>query len=363
MNGTLKTKANNSTTFAATFSFTVGTIPLLIYWLAETKGQKPSTEELATVPWWGFIGGALGCWFIASTAYLVTRLGGAMVFGTAVASQMAMAVILDAFALVGLIKRTATPERIIGLLINILGVLFISVDVDGWIRKRVKGRRSQRQDANGSNTAVDTQSSWGVDNNTKIEIEDVDAQPPPSPPTAQSTSLTTLPSTQTLLQPTPPPTKPTRKLPLDPTIIFAVIAGCCISIQAGVNGTLGRHTIPSFASFYSFASGTAILYVFLLADFRWGKAKGLNVRKALKATPWWAYLGGICGAIYVIIVVVITPQLGAAILLGASVCAQVITAVIMDHFALFNLPHKRARPGRLFGALLMICGVVLIILY
>ena len=47
MNAMLNRQANNSTAFASSVSFLVGTIPLMIYWLAQTKGESPTIEALA----------------------------------------------------------------------------------------------------------------------------------------------------------------------------------------------------------------------------------------------------------------------------------------------------------------------------
>jgi uncharacterized membrane protein YdcZ (DUF606 family) len=67
------------------------------------------------------------------------------------------------------------------------------------------------------------------------------------------------------------------------------------------------------------------------------------------AAPWTAWLGGILGAGYAVVVVVLARHLGAATLTAAVVTGQLICSVVLDHFGLlgFELHGQRGPGGRL----------------
>jgi len=76
--------------------------------------------------------------------------------------------------------------------------------------------------------------------------------------------------------------------------------------------------------------------------------------------PWWAWTGGLFGAIFIGISILVTYQLGAAALIGLLVTGQMITSVTMDHFGWFGLPQRPIDFPRLIGVGLLIGAVVLI---
>ncbi len=48
------------------------------------------------------------------------------------------------------------------------------------------------------------------------------------------------------------------------------------------------------------------------------------------------YLGGVIVAIYVIMIAVITPKIGVGNAIGLIVTGQIVAAIVIDHFGLFN---------------------------
>ncbi|KAI9017362.1 hypothetical protein BC832DRAFT_21986 [Gaertneriomyces semiglobifer] len=126
INGTLNVKARSGI-FASLWSFMSGLIPLIFYWLGESKGGK-ETDFRATyqdAPLYAHWGGVMGCGYVLMICFLAPRLGAATILATAVASQMAAALIMDHFGWLGLEQREATAGRIIGVLLTIVGVALI----------------------------------------------------------------------------------------------------------------------------------------------------------------------------------------------------------------------------------------------
>jgi bacterial/archaeal transporter family-2 protein len=137
---------------------------------------------------------------------------------------------------------------------------------------------------------------------------------------------------------------------------LALTAGVLLIVQVGVNATL-RSALgsPVTAALMSFVVGSVALALLLLLVRPWpGRAQ-------LLAAPWWAWLGGILGAFYVVSTIVVGPRLGAAALLALIVLGQLATSLIVDHFGWLGFPQHAVTPVRLLGAVLLFGGVLLIV--
>ena len=109
---------------AAFVSFAVGTIGLLIYLIAS---RQLNLRELITQPspWWIWIGGLLGTFYVAAVVMLVPRLGVALAFSLIIAGQMITAIVFDHFGWLGVAVREISLGKIVGALLLIAGVVLI----------------------------------------------------------------------------------------------------------------------------------------------------------------------------------------------------------------------------------------------
>ena len=76
--------------------------------------------------------------------------------------------------------------------------------------------------------------------------------------------------------------------------------------------------------------------------------------------PWWAWSGGVFGAIFIGLAIFLVPQLGAATFIALLVAGQMLASMAFDHFGLLGLAQREIDLPRLIGAALLIAGVVLI---
>ncbi|KAJ3312951.1 hypothetical protein HDU76_002772 [Blyttiomyces sp. JEL0837] len=131
--------------------------------------------------------------------------------------------------------------------------------------------------------------------------------------------------------------------------------------SAGMNSTMGRTSYgPWFTTMYSLL--TAAIPMFILFAYEYYQ-QPINFKEAFQTIPWWAYLAGPFGFVYVLVVTLLAPQLGAANLLGIVICAQVLGAVALDHFGGMRMPVRKITVARFVGAVLMIGGVVMVTLF
>jgi transporter family-2 protein len=76
--------------------------------------------------------------------------------------------------------------------------------------------------------------------------------------------------------------------------------------------------------------------------------------------PWWAWSGGLFGAIFIGISILVAHQLGAATLIALLVTGQMTAAIILDHFGWLGLTQRPVDIPRMIGVCLLIGGVLLI---
>ena len=76
--------------------------------------------------------------------------------------------------------------------------------------------------------------------------------------------------------------------------------------------------------------------------------------------PWWAWSGGLFGAIFIGLAILLVPQLGAATFIPLLVTGQMLASVTIDHFGLLGLTRRAIDLPRLIGVALLVGGVVLI---
>jgi len=116
-------RAGGSPVLAALISFAVGTMGLLLTWLA--TGNRPGSSAFARLPWYAWLGGLYGATFVAVTAYAAPRIGLASLITIGIAGQIAMALWLDNFGALGLPREPINAGRILGALLVIGGVVLV----------------------------------------------------------------------------------------------------------------------------------------------------------------------------------------------------------------------------------------------
>ena len=87
--------------------------------------------------------------------------------------------------------------------------------------------------------------------------------------------------------------------------------------------------------------------------------RGEMSRATLASVPWWVYLAGFVGTVFVAGGVVIAPAIGALLFLACVIAGQLTGATLADHFGLFGLHVRPVSPGRLAGIALVLGGAIL----
>lgn len=138
-------------------------------------------------------------------------------------------------------------------------------------------------------------------------------------------------------------------------IILALLAGASMPVQAGINLRL-RQALgdPVFAALVSFTVGTAALAVYTFAT------RPVPTVAMASGAPWWAWIGGLCGAFFVSVTIILAAQLGATATMVWLLAGQFLVALLLDHFGLISFEVHTLSWPRVAGVVMVIVGAVLV---
>lgn len=87
----------------------------------------PKADAIAHVPWWAWLGGVLGGFYVLTAIFLAEKLGAAIFTGLTVTAGITTSVLLDHYGLVGFKQHAAGLWRIIGCLLMVGGLALVSI--------------------------------------------------------------------------------------------------------------------------------------------------------------------------------------------------------------------------------------------
>lgn len=113
-----------SPVIAATISFAVGTLTLIVYTLV-ARIPLPSLATVGNHPWWVWTGGAFGAFFVTATIILVPKLGATTMVALILAGQMFASLLLDHFGWLGYPLHPISFGRVAGVVLVCGGIWLI----------------------------------------------------------------------------------------------------------------------------------------------------------------------------------------------------------------------------------------------
>jgi len=136
-------------------------------------------------------------------------------------------------------------------------------------------------------------------------------------------------------------------------ILITLVAGMLLPIQVGINVEL-RTVVghPILAAAIQFVVGALVLLAISIA-----MGIPLPAIEKVSAAPWWVWFGGLCGANYIVIAILVGSRLGAATLTAVAVTGQMLVSVILDHFGVIGYPLHPITTWRIIGAGFLLAGV------
>jgi bacterial/archaeal transporter family-2 protein len=144
-------------------------------------------------------------------------------------------------------------------------------------------------------------------------------------------------------------------------IVLALVAGAVLPVQGAINAQLDAELDAAIAvGAFSFTVATAAMALALGGIMATGAPRPQV--SPLRGVPWWGWLGGLCGAMYVTAVFMLIPEIGAAAVVVLTVAGQQLASMAVDRYGLLRLPRRPISRRRLLGVAVLLAGVALITL-
>jgi len=138
---------------------------------------------------------------------------------------------------------------------------------------------------------------------------------------------------------------------------FTLVTGALMPIQAILNTRLGRQIGgPLMGSLMSFFVGIICLLVLNLSL----NYTSVVQLKPSSTGPWYLWLGGMLGAIFVGYITWVNQKQGMALTFALIVSGQIFMSLLIDHYGLLGSAIRTITLEKIAGAVLIIAGLVLI---
>ncbi len=117
-------RAVKSPVYGALISFVAGGLALFAYCLV-TRVPLGNVRRAFELPWYYWLGGVLGGFYVFAIIILAPRLGVALTIGLTVAGQMIFSLIIDHYGLMGIPAHSINWMRVLGVSLIIGGVVLL----------------------------------------------------------------------------------------------------------------------------------------------------------------------------------------------------------------------------------------------
>src|SRR5262249_18731967 len=124
---------------------------------------------------------------------------------------------------------------------------------------------------------------------------------------------------------------------------LALLAGVSVVIQQVLNANLRAELNSAvWSGFMSYLLGLACMVLLAIVL----REPIPSVALVARISPW-AWIGGLFGAIFIALSIVVAHSLGAATLIALLVTGQMIAAIVLDHFGWLRLAQRPVDASRL----------------
>ncbi len=110
-------------------SFVVATLAILLVLLSRVMAIQgrpdPALHGRPTMPWWSWIGGVAGAYYVMMVFIGIPVIGAATTIGLTIVGQQLMSVIVDRYGLLGLPQRPLSMLRIASVFLLVIGVALV----------------------------------------------------------------------------------------------------------------------------------------------------------------------------------------------------------------------------------------------
>lgn len=135
-------------------------------------------------------------------------------------------------------------------------------------------------------------------------------------------------------------------------ILIVIAAGMGLSVEAGLLAPLSQNVGKLWATFSIFSVGSVLSFLLMLFF-------APRNTPSVFSQPGWTLIGGILGPVYVVILAMVTPQIGIALTMVGVLSGQVGKSLLIDHFGWFGSRRLKINQKRLIALFFIVLAMIL----
>ncbi|MFT8871904.1 MAG: DMT family transporter [Sporolactobacillus sp.] len=140
------------------------------------------------------------------------------------------------------------------------------------------------------------------------------------------------------------------------TLIIGIVTGIILPLQTAISVKLRK----ALRSPLRAALATFFIAAFFLGLLLTVSGHSLLIdQQLIRQQPWWVWIGGFLGVIYVTGNIILFPRLGSVHTVIMPVLGQIMMSMLIDDFGWFQLAQHRFDWIRCVGSLLILGGIIL----
>lgn len=134
--------------------------------------------------------------------------------------------------------------------------------------------------------------------------------------------------------------------------------GAIFAMQPSMNSLLsGGLSSAIHAAWITFFTATVLLSIIVFSM----RSSRIYISRIFSSEkPWWSWLGGIIGGIFVTGFAFFADKVSIGVLLVTSICGMLAMSIFIDKYGLFSAPKKAIGIRQYIGLLLIVGGVALL---
>lgn len=136
-------------------------------------------------------------------------------------------------------------------------------------------------------------------------------------------------------------------------LIFVVLGGMALALEAAILGPLGERIGKLSASLSIFLIGILVFSIAMVIQRR------SYILKLAKLPPW-LLSGGLVGFAYTLVLVVATPLVGVGATMVGILCGQITASLAIDHFGILGTEKRKVDSYRIIALGLILAALWLI---
>lgn len=149
--------------------------------------------------------------------------------------------------------------------------------------------------------------------------------------------------------------------------LLALLGGVLLALMINTNSQLARYSTPVFAAWVAHGMGAVVALVLVGLTARAWRKRGATASVGTAGTsgakaPVWFYLGGIPGALTVVLAAIaVNGDLSLSGAIALMLLGQVLFGMLSDRFGLLRMPRRKIGRIDLLVVLCVLAGSALII--